>query len=366
MRTLSVVSTMATVLFFAAAAQAGQFSYLDPGYAQEIYTGPLTFGQEAGMAWTSGSVFLTRSGATIVEHSLIPNTTYQSTNLHGVTATHLITGLTSSGYGMTNGKDGYIYAITGSGLERFNPANWAAPAQSLTTIPGNGWGITTLMDGRIAYSDGAGSSNLYVYDPVAATNTLIYTASAQIDDIEASITGQIALAGHSNSTITIISTSGAWINTFSTPHFPDGLAFGDGVATGSIFSNNNDGSITRYDLSPNYATLISTTDIATNLYTGGSTGGAYGDLASVGPDCAFYVTQYENGGSNGSTPGVGTHWDSGVTTNEPSIIRISAIQIGSDGLPMEVCGFGSTTPEPATLALLGLGALVALRKRRRG
>jgi hypothetical protein len=234
------------------------------------------------------------------------------------------------------------------------------------------------MDGRIAYSDGAGSSNIYVYDPVATTNTLIYTATGvQVDDIEASTTGQIALAGHSNSTISIISYSGAPIITFSsinssaTPpklRFPDGLAFGDGAASNSLFSNNNDGSITKYDLTAGYTTLISQVDIATNLYTGGSTGGAYGDLASVGPDCAFYVTQYENGGSNGSIAGVGTHWDSGNTTNQPSIIRIAAMGIGSDGLPAEVCGFASTTgdvPEPGTLVLMltGLGALGLYAKR---
>ncbi|MCY2930250.1 MAG: PEP-CTERM sorting domain-containing protein [Planctomycetota bacterium] len=365
---MKAFTLLSVVLFCAAAAQATQFSYLDPGYAQEIFAAPLTFGQEAGMAWTTSGNLLTRAGSTIFEHSLTQNATYQGTNLHGVTLTHPITGLSTSGYGMTSGKDGYIYTATATGLERFKPSNWAAPAQALAgTVGGAGWGITTLMDGRIAYSDGNSPSNIYVYDPAGGTNSLIYTVpgGVQVDDIEASTTGQIALAGHSNSTITIISYAGAWINTFSTPHFPDGLAFGDGAASSSLFSNNNNGSITRYDLSPNFANLITTTDIATNLYTGGSTGGAYGDLASVGPDCAFYVTQYENGGSNGSTPGVGTHWDNGSTTNEPSIIRISALGLQSDGTIGPVCGFSSTTPEPATLSVLALGALTALRRRRR-
>jgi hypothetical protein len=327
------------------------------------------------MAWTSGGNLLTRAGSVIIEHSLTQNTTYQGTNLHGVTATHPIAGLSSTGYGITNGKDGYIYAVTGTGLERFNPSNWAAPAQSLPgTVGGNGWGITTLMDGRIAYSDGGSPSKIYVYDPVGGTNNLIYTSAGgvQVDDIEASTNNYIALAGHSNSTMTIIKTNGAWVSTIPTPHAPDGLAFGDGIWSNSLFCNNNNGSITRFDYSPGFTSLIGSTDIATNIFVGGSTGGAYGDLASVGPDCAFYVTQYENGGSNGSTLGVGTHWDNGATTSEASIVRIALMGVGSDGLPAEICGFSSTTghpaPEPGTIALLAIGAVallgfVRLRKR---
>ncbi|MCY2927154.1 MAG: PEP-CTERM sorting domain-containing protein [Planctomycetota bacterium] len=365
---MKAFSILAIVLFCAAGAQAVQFSYLDPGYAQEIYAAPLTTGQEAGMAWTAGGNLLTRAGSVIIEHSLTQNAVVQGTNLHGVTVTHPITGLSTTGYGMTSGLDGYIYTATGTGLERFKPTNWAAPAQALAgTVGGAGWGITTLSDGRIAYSDGSSPSNIYVYDPVGGSNSLIYTVpgGVQVDDIEASNTGQIALAGHSNNTITVINYSGAWISTFSTPHAPDGLAFGDGAASGSLFSNNNNGSITRYDMTPNFVSLISATDIATNLYTGGSTGGAYGDLASVGPDCAFYVTQYENGGSNGSTAGVGTHWDNGVTTSQASIIRISALGLQSDGTLGPVCGFDSTTPEPATLSLLAMGGLAVLRRKRK-
>ena len=47
-------------------------------------------------------------------------------------------------------------------MQRFDPNNWAAPAQSLAgTVGGNGWGITTLPDGRIAYSDGGSTSNIF-------------------------------------------------------------------------------------------------------------------------------------------------------------------------------------------------------------
>jgi hypothetical protein len=361
-----------TLLSLASVARATQFSYLDPNYDQQIFAAPLTPNQEAGMAWTSSGNLLTRAGSKILEHSLTQNATVNGTNVHGVTVSHPITGLNPSGYGMTTGFDGKIYTVTNVGLYRVDPSNWVAPAVLLPgTAGGNGWGVTTMSDGRIAYSDGNVPSRIYAFDPTAATNTLLYTAPAgvQADDIEASPGGYIAVTGHNNNTITVITNAGTPVTTFSTgSHAPDGLAFGDGVNASAIFSNNNDGSITKYTLSPGYTSLLTSLDIATNLPQVYPVGGAYGDLASVGPDCAFYVTQYENGGSNGSTPGVGTHWDDGSTTADASIIRISLV----DSTGLEVCGFGSTThptPEPSTFVLGGLGATgiwFAARRRKKG
>ena len=354
-----VVAASLPVLSLAMPAHAVQYSYLDPNYSQQIYAAPLTPNQEAGMAWTSGGNLLTRAGNQILEHNLTQNATVNGTNVHGVTVSHTITGLSTTGYGMTKGLDGKIYTVTGAGLERFDPSNWAAPATLLPgSVGGPGWGVTTMSNGDIAYSD---SSNIFVYDPVALTNTLVYTSAAQVDDIEASSNGYIALSGHSNGTITVITNTGTPVITFSTAtgsglHMPDGLAFGDGVNADAVFSNNNDGTITKYQLTSGFTSLLTSTDIATNLPQTYPIGGAYGDLASVGPDCAFYVTQYENGGSNGSTPGVGTHWDNGTTTSQASIIRISLV----DSRGLEVCGFDSTTnhvPEPSTFVLGGLGAL---------
>ena len=87
--------------------------------------------------------------------------------------------------------------------------------------------------------------------------------------------------------------------------------------------------------------------------------GAYGDLAEVGPDCAFYVSQAENGGYHGCTPGVGTNWDNGVTTNESSIIRI-ALKNGD-------CGFYhiTETPEPTSMMAIGTGMAFLVGRRRR-
>ena len=356
------VSALVAIMLLATPAHAIQFSYLDAGYVQEIYAGPLLVGQEAGMAWTVGNNLLTRGGSNIYEYSLTQNTVHQGTPLHGQIATHTITGLNSGGYGMTNGIDGYIYAVTSGGLQRFDPGNWGAAAQNLTSTGGPGYGITTLSDGRIAYAAGGGS-DVYVYDPVNLTNSLIYTANTLIDDMAASSANEIVLAGQGNSSLIVIDTAGSWINTLSSLiHYPDGLTFGDGLLSQSIFANNNDGTITEYQFGLGFAnapTLIS--DIATG-------GGAYGDLAAVGPDCGFYVFHGENGSFHGATPGVGTNWDNGVTNSEAAITRIGA-GAAPDGGPA-VCGFKTpvlttVTPIPGAWFLMGSGLAVLASVRRK-
>lgn len=357
---VAIVVALATLSVSASTARAVQFNYLDPNYTQEIYTGPLVGGP--GMAWTPSNHLLTRNGQYILEYSPTQNGVHQGTNVHNVTTTHTIPGLLSTGFGITNGLDGNIYTVTSAGLQRFSNT-LAGPATLLPgTVGGQGYGINTLIDGRIVYSDGSGSSNVYLFNPASNSNTLIYSGGFTVDDIETGPGGQIALAGQSNSSIVILNSSGTVLNSFSTNHFPDGLAFGDGPFPNSLYSNNNDGSITRYDLGPGYAGTPTQVDIATSL----PNGKAYGDLAAVGPDCAFYVSVFDNGGYHGSTPGVGTHWDNGTTNSEPSIVRIA---LGSrNGLPAD-CGFFSlletTAPEPTTLVTAMAGGVLVGRRARR-
>jgi hypothetical protein len=354
MKRLVVNSAILAVLLVTSTAFAVQFSYLDPSYTQEIYTGPLVGGP--GMAWTASGNLLTINSSNIIEYSPTQNNIHQGTNIHDVIATHTISGLVNNGAGMVKGTDGLLYINTTFGLQRVDPTNWAAPAVTLagTVGGGGGYGITLLSNGKIAYVAGGGTNDVYVYDPSGGTNTWIYSAAGLIDDIEGGQSGVIALAGQALNQLVVISNSGALINTLNTVHYPDGIAFGDGVTNTSIFTNNNDGTITRYTFGPGYSGTPTATDIA-------SGSGAYGDLASVGPDCAFYVSQFENGNYHGATAGIGTHWDNGVTNAEPSIIRI-ALKSGE-------CGFNyiETVPEPGSIFGIsaGLVGLVGLIRRKK-
>ncbi len=321
------------------AASGVQFSFLDPAYTQQIYAGP-----NVGIpgAWTSTNQLIARKSGIpdIVEYNATPNTVYQGTNLHGVTVTHTIAGL-ASGANITRGTNGFLYLPTQAGLQRVDPSNWATPAATVTTAGGPGYGVNALPNGNIVYAAGGGSTDIRIYNPTANTDVSVFTAPALIDDIETSLTGLIALAGQGNNTITLLNSAGGLIQTFPTTNFPDGLAFATMASPPALYSNDNRGTITRYDFASGY------TAAPTNVQVIAS-GGSYGDIATPGPDCAFYVTQFFNNGINGSAL-FGTTWDNNVVNNDSSIIRIGAKQGCLFDPPV-----GFSVPEPNSLAILAL------------
>jgi hypothetical protein len=361
-RRLTPALLLATLPAVASASNGHFNAFVDPQYSTSIYAGPI--GGEGCGAWTLSGHLLTRANGTIIEYSPISSGLHQGTSVHPVLSPHPITGL-DAGAAITNAADGYLYTAGSNGVYRVDPNNWATPALFMpNTLPTNGYGINAFQNGKLVYSDGTSNSKVYVYDPVSQVNTLVYSASFLVDDIETGPGGEIALAGQSNSSLTILTSAGSVINQFFTPHFPDGLAFGDGPYANSVYSNNNNGSITRYDFpNPGYTGAPTPVDIA--LCLPGNRG--YGDLATVGPDCAFYIGTYANVAFHGADAGVGTNWDNGVTNGENSIVRVGA-GVDRNGLPIQGCMFYSLVetfiPEPSALALL-LTAFPTLTRRRR-
>jgi hypothetical protein len=325
-----------------------QFSYLDPAYTQEIYTGPVV-----GLpgAWTSTNQLLARESnvSNILEYSATQSAVHQGTNVHGVAATHTIAGL-APGNNLTRAKNGFLYLPTTAGLQRVDSNNWAAPAVTVTFSGGPGYGVNALPNGNVVYAAGGGSTDIRIYNPTTNTDSLVYTAPGLIDDIETSLTGLVALAGQGNNSIILLNSSGGFIQSFPTTNFPDGLAFATTATPPALYSNDNMGTITKYEFGLGYSSPPTATTII-------ASGGSYGDITTTGPDCAFYVTQFFNGGFHGSAL-FGTNWDNGVTNNEPSIIRIGSKTGCLFDHPVGL------VPEPGSLGLM-LVAVAALGFARR-
>jgi hypothetical protein len=305
--------------------QAVQFSYLDPAYTQEIYTAP---NSGLGLTWADGNL-VTRDdiygpGNALKEYVTSPNTTVNGTSVRSFTP-HTVSGI-GSGRGLTTGADGKIYANTTSGIQRINPVTYVVEQTYVSA--GGQYGIATLPDGRIAHSD---SNNIWLLDPVSGVDTKIYTANSFIDGVAVDpSTGTIFLADLGSGKIHVITSTGTAINVFPVTHSPDGMAFG----AGNAFANNTDGTITKISFAgPGFSGAATETIFAS--------GGAYGDFATVGPDGAFYVTQYGPSAS-------GIHWDNN-TTDHSSIVVVRIASIDGGGFDP---GPGVGAPDGGSLFLV--------------
>jgi hypothetical protein len=337
-------------------AMAAQFTTLDPAYTQQIYAGP-----NVGLpgAWMSTGEMLARKGLApdILEYSTaVTANAYQGTNLHQVQAIHTISGL-ASGNNLARAMNGFLYLPTTVGLQRVDSSTWG-PATTVTSAGGPGYGVNSLPNGNVVYAAGfqspgiPESRDIHIFNPSSNLDSIVYTSPGLIDDIETSLTGFIALAGQSLNQITILNSAGTPLVTFNTADWPDGLAFATTASPPALYSNDNHGTITRYDFGAGYGSAPTNVQVI-------ASGGSYGDIACTGA-CKFYVTQFFNNNIHGSAS-FGTHWDNGVTNNDPSIIEIGSKQGCLFDPPV---GF-NLVPEPSTGALLMLfvGALCGVRRR---
>ena len=329
-----------------AAFAASQFSFLDPAYTQEIFTAP-----QSGLGLTfANGLLVTRDdiggNGTVLQVYGAATQVVNGTTVHSFTSqpiTPLVGTSLTGGRGMTTGTDGFIYLNNANGIDRVNPTTYAVTNHYSTSA--GPYGIAAQPNGNIVHVDSV--NRVWSLNPTTGADTLLYTAPSFIDGASVDpATGTIFLADLGSNRVRVLNAAGALINDQPLSHAPDGMAFGGGGA----FANNTDGTITKLTFAgPGFTGAVTETLIAS--------GGAYGDFATVGPDGAFYVTQYG--------PLGGIHWVNGATTSDTVISRIQLV--GGGGFdPTPGGGGNNRVPDSgSTLSLLGASLMGMMFMRRR-
>jgi hypothetical protein len=275
-RTLAGLAVLASSLV-SVPAIAGPFTFLDPAYTQELVVA--TDGNVAGVVLGKDGFLYTNDagGGQVAKWNPATRVSVHGSSVYSSVAA--VASAAGGNWGITIDSVGNLYSLGSSGLY----------AVDRTTLLGSLIGPAGYYG--LAYS--AASDSFYSSTGGSIMNTKKDgTFSTLTSDVPGGFVDQVAIAPSGNFVAGALLSGnavGLWnistgvlAGTFDVGHSPDGLAF-DG--SGNIFTNNTDGTVTRLNFSgANYTGFTGTTLIAS--------GGFYGDLASVGTDGAFYLSQY--------------------------------------------------------------------------
>lgn len=309
-----LIGAVAAVLLTAGIAQsafaATPFTTLASGFTQNLYaTGLSCCG---GVAFASDGDPLFVSSA-IYDISATNTTTMNGSTVHTVS---ILTPLAPLFFGVVNVASGAIYANTGSGVYEIDSAGniLAGPYGP----PGNGLGITVdPQTGDLVYPDANGNIS-WVNQGFTASGT--FAVGATSDGLVFDPTGDYLFAAEFGSGIDEYNRSGTLVQNIPNSSSPDGMAFHSGSPVFMV-SNNNDGSITRYDFPNGDYTQAPTQSVF-------ASGGFRGDLTQVGTDGCLYATQG------------GTRFADGTTTTDGSLVQICPGFIPPAGAPTSPLGAG--------------------------
>ena len=292
------------------------FPFLQPGLSQELFaTGQLPPGEiDGGIAFAvNGDVWVDSCNRnTLFKFQTAATTIVNGTSVHPQSPGSPIS--SAAGCGLTNHPDGTIYSNTGGGVANLD-ANTGAQLRPTFGPQGNGLGIAVdPQTNNVVYVGGTGGScfgtppcTIISVNPTTAVSStfaqLAATDATFIDGIFFDPSGGFLFMAVRNPDrgLTVLNRNGVVIQHVSMNTFPDGVAFH--TLPDYVVTNNNDGTISRFDFSSNNFTLAPTQSLI-------ASGGFRGDLSQVGPDACLYVTQ------------AGTRFLDGTLSTDNSIVRI--------------------------------------------
>lgn len=260
-------------------------------FTQELYG--VSPGFMGGIAFApNGDVWVTpcvNSGGNLRRFSATSTSVVNTTTVHNIVTTIN----SNAGCGLSNHPDGTLYSNTTLGITNLNAGTGAL----IRTIgaAGNALGIAVdPTNNRLVYVGGNGSGQIRTVDPVTLDDRIF----AQLAPAEAGFLDGLFFNGDGSKLyianrspvyrVTVVKRdtplTGVFEKHIPLASEPDGIAFHG--TTGDVFTSNTDGTISR--INP-----------LTNVVTAFASGGFRGDLAAVGSDGCWYVTQdgvrYNNG-----------------------------------------------------------------------
>ncbi len=272
--------------------------------------------------------------------------------------------------GMAFGKDGHLYlSLFNIGeVVQLDPSNGTiirtvatgmGAASALTTDPLSGdlfvdqSGVGSTIFRVSNFANGPGTVAVYATVPFA--DGLAFGPDGTLYASAAGLGGVVKISGTNSAT------PGATTFIAPVPGGLDGMAISASPNTPFLYTNNNNGTITKVDLSTNPPTL-------TNIVTGGSRG----DFAAVGPDGCLYATQTDrilkvtNADGSCLPPPLGP-----LSPTSPSALHVfvdikpqscpNPINVGANGtLAVAILGtatFDVTSVDPSSVKLLGVPPL---------
>ena len=295
-----------TLLGAAPAFAAGQsFTFLQAGFTQELYGTGSPANLFGGVAFAPDGDPLTDNcsfgGSPLYRFDSA--TTLPVTN--GTSTLHPLTiEPSNAGCGLTNHPDGALYTNTGSGVVELDASTGAVLAGPFGP-GGNALGITVdPQTGNLVYVLASGAIG-FVDPGFTSSGVFSSPTSGNIDQITFDPTGNFLFASNDGGdALVILDRSGAIVQNIplTVGVGPDGIAF-HAAAPQFVVTNNNDGTMTRFDFPNNDFTMTPTQTLF-------ASGGFRGDMTQVGPDGCLYATQK------------GTRYDDGTTSSANSLVRI--------------------------------------------